>query len=488
MAATCPLLTLPGDVLLNILLFLSLPDILVVGQLCRGLHEYTLNSDYLWHQLLRKDPSNLPLDVEPYVDQADIPATMLQKVVTRGLRLDHNWRRSNPRIKALIRIGGMDNVSQMQLIGSDWLVVLRRSPSSLSVWRVVDTKRAFRTAFIDLPDSTVPLKFAATMHRQCRELSIALISATKSGTLLSAYSIPLNPQVDDSSAATFNLASPRVICNICRPETDGQFYEVHIHSHLIAVGIHSVLPPVYRILFINSLTAVQCLVDPEWPEQVTQFHFKVYPRHLVLTGVRSQSTLVVRIHDLPPAMSRSATANSSSLLESVSLIESLAAPVAEYESPTISDLDYTLCADSTRNVSHISSISFHSLIRRADDYIFHFPLVCGAKWLEGSAGTGKPSFIHRFSTHTSASAEIVCLGETGSRAVWLERRWTSDEYTLMKGTFSPNRGNPVVVEPLLARHLALPFELRMCQALAFEESTGRVCVAVHSGELYILEF
>jgi len=225
-------------------------------------------------------------------------------------------------------------------------------------------------------------------------------------------------------------------------------------------------------------------------QQVTHFHFKLYSRRLVLTGVRGQSTLVVRIHDLPAAMSRSATTNSSLL--SVCLIESLAAPVAEYETPMISDLDYTLCADSMHNVSHISSISFHSLIRRADDYIFHFPLdqprsVC-AKWLEGGAGIRKPSFMHRFSTHPSASAEIVCLGETGSRAVWLERRWTGDEYTLMKGTFSPNRGNPVIVEPLLARHLALPFELRMCQALAFKESTGRVCVAVHSGDLYILEF
>ncbi|KAJ7170664.1 hypothetical protein C8R43DRAFT_980378 [Mycena crocata] len=457
-----PLLALPIDILVSILLLLRAEDVLVVSQICRVLHDLALN-DYVWHQLsLPQVISDLPLDLEPYVDRRNLPGPALKAIVTRALRVDHNWRRPNPRIKKLTRLVDTlpDNVLQMQFVGSRWLVILRRS--SLFIWRVADsdTKQAYRAACIDITRPVVPLKFAAAMQRGGREILIALISSTASGTTLSAYSVFVRHD-------GFSLPAPRSMCSIYKPKSEGQFHEIHLCGHTIAAAIpqfvNSVLSPTaYRILFVNALTGVQSLVDPGLPEQFTQLHFKLYANQLVLVGVRNQTTLVVRTHDLPVKAT------------------SLTPPTAEYETQTICDLDCHLSADSTHNLSHISSISFHSLVRRADDYIFHFPL-------GGGTGT-KPSCVYRFSTHTSASAEIVCLGETGCRAVWLERRWTSDEYTLMKATFSPHGRKPVVVEPLLARHLALPFELHMCQSLAFEESTGRVCLAVHTGELYILEF
>jgi hypothetical protein len=332
-----------------------------------------------------------------------------------------------------------------------------------------------------------------------KEILVALISATMSGTMLCAYSAYLN-----DSAGAVALQSPHTVCDIYRPGSEGQFYEVHVCGHIIAAGIpqmvnSELIPAAYRLLFINSVTGVQCLVDPKLPEvsintlfivdrplifqQFTQLHFKVYPRRLVLTSIRNDSTLVVRVHDLPAAVSNITTPSS----EPIILLESLPTPNAEYESPAISDVDYHLSADSTRSIPHISSISFHSLVRTADDYIFHFPLDRPPRHLHDT-GPAKPSFVGPFNTHASASAELVCLGETGSRAVWLERRWTSDEYTLMKASFSPDGTNPVVVEPLLARGSALPFELHMCQSLAFEEATGRVCLAIYTGELYILQF
>ncbi|KAJ7707735.1 hypothetical protein B0H17DRAFT_1033761 [Mycena rosella] len=472
------LLHVPEDVLLNILLLLRPEDVLIVSQICRLLHQFTLDS-YLWHRL--SSDLDLPLDIEPYVDRNDLPGPTLQAIVTHALRLDHNWRRHNPRIKKLTRLVDLDHVSQMQFIGSHWLVILRRSPvaASLAVWRVGNTKQPYCAASLDIPISSVPLKFSATMQRGCREVLIAFISSTGSGTLLNAYSLFLKPQLDDD----FGLPSPRAICSIYRPESEGQFYEVRVLGHIVAAGIpqfvnYILSPSAYRLLFVNTLTGQQCLVDPKLPDQFAQLHFKLYRRQLVLAGVRKQSTLLIRIHDLPDTVLND---NARKLLVSTGLI-ALAPPNTEYETPT-TDFDYELSADSTRNLSHISAISFHSLVRRADDYVFHFPLD-----RVGPGGPGKPSFIHPFNTHASASAEIVCLGETGRRAVWLERRWTSDEYTLMKATFSPKGNKPVVVEPLLARNLALPFELHMCQCLAFDECTGRVCLALHTGELCMLEF
>ncbi|KAJ6531769.1 hypothetical protein B0H19DRAFT_1188469 [Mycena capillaripes] len=488
------LLCLPQDILLGILLFLCPEDLLVLSQTCRTLHEYT-STDYLWHQLATQ---HLPLDIEPYVDRNHLPGPILKAIVTRALRVDHNWRRPDPQIRKLTRLAvGLDNVSQMHFIGSHWLVVLRRSPPSLSVWRV-DSEQPYRAAFINLLHHTgfaIPLKFAAIVQKGCSEVLIALISepsaSQRSGTILSAYSVALKSHLD---TGTFAPPSPHAILNLHRPESEGRFYEIHVCGDIIAVGIlqfvnHVLSPAGYRILFINSVTGIQCLIDPEAPAQLTQLHFKVYSRQFVLAGICNQSTIFVRTYDLPAAMLKPASPNSS-LPEPTILVEPLTTPNAEYESPAISDVDYWhLSADSTHNISHISSISFHSLAQRAKDYIFYFPLDrTPCRLDEDEIVVGKPSFVCPFNTHPTASAEMVCLGETGSRAVWLQHGWTNDEYTLMKAAFSPNGKEPAVVQPLLARHLALPFELHRCQSLAFEESTGRVCLAVHTGELYMLQF
>lgn len=232
-------------------------------QTCRVLHEFTLN-DYVWHRLA--DESDLPLDIEPYVDRKNLPGRTLKAIITNALRVDHNWRRPNSRINKLTRLDS-DNiiVRQMQFIGSQWLLVLRRSASAapLSVWRV-DGTQAYRAALLDIPVLSVPLKFSATMQRGSKEALIAVISSTKSGTLLSAYSVPLKSEIDDA----FALPSP-VAPFAIYPDSKGRFYEVHVCGIIIAVAIffNGVLDPsAYRILFINSVTGVQSLVDPRLPE------------------------------------------------------------------------------------------------------------------------------------------------------------------------------------------------------------------------------
>lgn len=93
---------------------------------------------------------------------------------------------------------------------------------------------------------------------------------------------------------------------------------------------------------------------------------------------------------------------------------------------------------------------------------------------------------HKFPMSRGTSAEIVCLGKTGRRVIWLERKWDTDEFRLMKTTLDP--GQPLArVDMLLAKHLALPFRPQACSSLGFDEGSGRVCLGLHTGELYILE-
>ncbi|KAF7327747.1 F-box domain-containing protein [Mycena kentingensis (nom. inval.)] len=437
------LLALPLDILHTIAVELDAPSILNLAQTCRVLHAYVLTADYIWHRLHNSNP--LPLNIEPYADVAQMPAAACKAATCHALRVDQNWRRVNPSIRQMTRIPDMDNVSQMQLIGSSLLVVLRRFPASISIWRVTH-KRAQRVAFLDLPDASVPLKFAATIQND--EVLVALISAMKSGAQLTAYSVAL------SDETSFSPAALKQACNIV--SKDSVFYEVHVYAHLIAVGIHSTTNP--RIMLVNALTRAQCTMNPHLPEGVTQLHLKLVGGatcQLVLTGILNQS-LLIRVHDLPEDG-----------------VNDLASPCTEYRSPVITDFaDYTLCVDSTHPFKQISALSFHTLTSRApDDYYLRFP-------------KEKACIVHRFATHTSASAEIVCLGETGTRAVWLERRWANDQYTLMKAVFGAEEWS---VQPLLGRHLALPFELEKCQCLAFDEATGQVSIAFHR-EIYVLGF
>ncbi|KAJ7284971.1 hypothetical protein C8J57DRAFT_1497839 [Mycena rebaudengoi] len=489
-----PLLSLPADVLISVLIIIRPQDVLSVSQTCRVLHAFASN-DYIWHQL----PHDLPMEISPHCDRNNLPGVVLQAIFTRALRVEDNWRKSVSRIRKMTRIVESDTVSQMQFLGSQWLVTMRRSPSGavISVWRIAGAEQVFRAAVVDLPSGpAIPLKFAVSMQPGCREILIAVIMSQGLETSLCVYSAALKGQDHDG------IPPPRLMYStggrsegLFRGVHDiiarSLFHEVHVNGHIIAVGIpkfaNNVLcPAAYRILFINCLTGAQCLVDPQVSEHVAHLHLKLYSHCIVVAGVRNRTTLVVRIHDLPACMRDTPEADLKLVpILSPHSVEFLPRHIAEYETPTIPELEYSFSADSTsRSISNVSSISFHSFTTNREDYVFHFPLNHSRQEPPGNT----PSFVCQFRTPSSSSAELVCLGETGRRAVWLERTWTTDEYTLMKASFSPMEGEPVVVAPLLPKHLALPFELHRCQTLAFDEPTGRVCLAMHTGELHMLEF
>lgn len=163
-------------------------------------------------------------------------------------------------------------------------------------------------------------------------------------------------------------------------------------------------------------------------------------------------------------------------------VSSLGPLIAEYSSRISTEFDFYLAAGAALETpSHISSLLFHSAFHQhtGKGYTFHYPSN-PARHLT----VGVP--MQKFLTPVSASPDLVTLGGSGRRAVWRERRWDTDEYRFMKGAFLPIGESPLV-EELLPRHLALPFDPQTCQSLAFDEATGRVCLGFHTGELYILD-
>ncbi|KAL1668155.1 hypothetical protein GGF50DRAFT_97077 [Schizophyllum commune] len=149
--------------------------------------------------------------------------------------------------------------------------------------------------------------------------------------------------------------------------------------------------------------------------------------------------------------------------------------------------------------------------------------------------------VQTFRMDPLVGLDAVCLGRTGRRAVWLERNWENDIFALVKADFgapagqgfgatatdgktvgaggksissdvdgkmvssnadgrtiSPDTNSSAnqttaekrqpVIAPLLPPHLALPFEAHACQSLAFDEAKGRVCLAMHTGDVYVVDF
>ena len=194
--------------------------------------------------------------------------------------------------------------------------------------------------------------------------------------------------------------------------------------------------------------------------------FRLFPGTLVVTGLH-QGNLVCQKYNLM----RLNFANPFEVAES-----RLAPPAEDLVSPVkVSSLgaaDYRLSADSfSTSLSSMIALTYNQ--PSASRHIHRFSL-------SGTQVTTQklPS--------SDATIDIICIGHTGRRAVWLERRWNTetDAFILMKGSF----GWPPLVAPLVPPHVALPFEFHACQSLAFDEATGRVCVALHTGDIYLLDF
>jgi len=305
---------------------------------------------------------------------------------------------------------------------------------------------------------------------------------------LRVYSVAL---VDVEDVNPLNT-SFRLLWSTSRPQGQGSFYEARVSGNIVATAIARFAgptdPPTHQILLVNTLTGAQLIVDPELPEALTQLHLELCSERIIMTGVRNWvrnlNSVIVRVHDLPRAILDPPDKLGEPIPDVGASV--LGPPVAEHETLEIANVDFT---PPSAPLSHnptflplISSSSYQPVgnVRRSGAYMFYFPL--------DQDGEIR---MRRFHVADRASADFMCLGQTGRRAIWLEHRWEhgweADEFFLMKGSFSPDVDKEPVVAPLLPRHLALPFELHTCQSLAFEEASGLICLGLHTGELYILE-
>lgn len=221
-------------------------------------------------------------------------------------------------------------------------------------------------------------------------------------------------------------------------------------------------------------------------------HFRIGKKFLVVSFIR-QKKLVLRVHDLANIIQQ--------LLSCQKTAEPLPVGEAsvEHETPSLpfdtslinSLVDYLLSAETLgSDLTHIVSLSFHEGQHGSPGsaYVFRFPL--------GREFTGQHVSVRKFSTRayyaTVETAQMPCFGNSGRRAVWLEHQWDDtqtyvDQYFLMKATFPSDPEERATIGPLLDRSIALPFEMHTCRSIAFHEATGRICLGLHTGDLYLMQ-
>jgi hypothetical protein len=218
----------------------------------------------------------------------------------------------------------------------------------------------------------------------------------------------------------------------------------------------------------------------------------VYPSCFVLVGVEQGTTLMARTYALPSVMllrgnqrpSEQETVVGSSDCPVFHDGSLLATKMELFCSPK--DFDFHVSAGD-RASGNLSIVAFDEFRReQMRGYVFRVAFQDLMQVHSGEVSPVQSTLtVQHFNVPAKTSVDKVCLGKTGRRAIWLQRHWDTDEFDVMKGSFS----GPPKVGALFPRHLAFPFgPLHACQSLAFDEATGRVAISLLTGQLYVVDY
>ncbi|TFK40343.1 hypothetical protein BDQ12DRAFT_680778 [Crucibulum laeve] len=487
------LLDLPQDVLLTIYASLSPQDILALKQTCRGLHAFGC-VDYVWHQL----KVDLPLDLPaiPELDVNAVPAATLQRSIMNALRLDDNWRRRQPCLKNMWKIPNSELIYQAQFVGTKLLVILSRNTRTinkiqahLSVWRL-PTSRCTQPLRIATIECVPGARFSLAIQKGGENALVIVFGAgVVSFKGVGIYSL----NIQDAEDA--DLPDPDVLKlkAICPSPIEGIIGTTYMSGHMVAIMVarYPAGTRRYQILLINTLTNYKTILDiPRHYLEFNQMQLRLFP----------EAIAIITYNDRAPGIDISVRAFSAGILSTKihpqSNLSSLSIPeepwgeaISEYKLTSMPSF-FDLCISpesATRADDKLSLMVFYRQPRGAptipwDGAIFRFPL--SFKRQSKPIIISKP--VHQFKLPRHTQPDIVCVGKTGHRGIWTERRWDSDEYWLKRVSI-PLPGEEPVTGDLFSRDITLPFELYTIQSLWFEEATGRVVVALHTGDMFIIE-
>ncbi|KAH6913076.1 hypothetical protein BKA70DRAFT_1261809 [Coprinopsis sp. MPI-PUGE-AT-0042] len=476
------LLDLPEDVVIALCERLQPQDLLALQQTCRGLHAIG-TADYLWHRL----DINVPVDLP--VNRHDVPGRSIQQCAVRALRLEKNWRRNESNVRRLTRIRHVGTVVQLQLIGPSFIAILSRSVglnlvTELTVWRIGNSgspKFPSRITSIELPH-TNDAKFAASYSNQEAIFVVAVEDSRIKQSHLRVFTVSLH---EAENTLDSNSPVPRTIFSETRSHYGEIFFDVQISGSIVVAGLAKrgediASPMTYELLMIDIETGSSSYVG--LPVQgLSRIQLKLYDGLLYTIGVPSgvaTMALVISIHTLPREI-RSNTPDDT-FLPSFATYR-----IGNFPSNFEFYISKEPAVHSSPPLPIVVFYESPSILNRGTIASFAIPHdVKPTKNPE--AQTLSP--LWTFEIPSGSYPDILCVGESGQRLLWLERKWEAEEedyYRIMKAAFNTESG--LSATRVWPNYVALPFQPPTCRAMYLEECTGRMCFALHTEEIYVAE-
>ncbi|PFH52966.1 hypothetical protein AMATHDRAFT_1698 [Amanita thiersii Skay4041] len=440
-------------------------------QACRVLHAFVC-SDYVWHRI----SIDVPIDILPDVNIVSLPSSILQPIIIKALRLDDNWRKREPDVRYIMLspvwvLNQSATIGQLQFIGKNHVLSLSRCyhHHELSFWS------------LEQPLCTQPNLTIRTMPMI--RFSVTMFSGDSNGVIVflgrdeKLYTISLKTLTKQPSKLPNNLL------------IQGRVSTVETCDHIIATLVAQISPssgsPRYTVVFHNLVSSRSFIYHYPVSSHMCRLQMRLYPSCFVIVQCPEigEGDVLVHVHALPPKIRIN---DSTPLQETTVMTGDECRLLAEHVLSRNPGLCEWFIPDEpvSEFPSHLPLIIFQQLggFTRTIGLVYQIPMNID----ERTAETYHHKPTHTFSTEIETTPQIVCIGKTGLRAVWLDKQFENEGPKLWKATFQT--GMAAAVTPLVAPHQPLPFEARMVSTLRFEEATGRVAVGLWTGAVYILEF
>ncbi|KAK7690697.1 hypothetical protein QCA50_005796 [Cerrena zonata] len=475
---------LPEDILLEIARCLSVQDVLALKQTCRVLHAFG-STEYLWHLLVKH--FDLPIGTP-----SDSPPDELQRQTIKAIKLERNWRRDLPVIKGSEMILGPNRepFAHMELLREGkWLLtaqryhrlLMTRITTRMSVWSLANVSHPSRLFHVEISGTYRSSTMALRKNDSFATLVVAFNEDEEE--ILEVHSFPL--RVRPGMLASSSGVIQRLSLPSYPVPGRGVIQDVGLADDIIVItlaifgdegGVS------FHIVLASADKGQPCWVDSKFTQGLNCIRVRLYRGRIFIVGQQGNTT-VVRIHKLPQHI---LSWNSPSLAES---------DVIDI-GPVESNYVYTLPKGmiSMTDELHVPR-QFHKTIP-----IVMFDVVgavirstriqssgCAISFPYDLRGNAKEGSSTVLPCPDATSQQLAQIGATGYRMVWLEHDLETGRNRVMR--YSMQTGSRKHLHGVLLPAKAnLPFALNACNALAFDEVSGRLCLAFYDGSLHVLDF
>ncbi|KAI0671758.1 hypothetical protein C8Q78DRAFT_1030750 [Trametes maxima] len=501
---------LPEDILLDVLQYLGVRDVLALRRTCRTLHAFGGN-DYLWHRLIAD--FQLPLDLPYNTQPASLPGEELQRLAIKAIRLDANWQATKTRVRglrALIDDKSGQYVDQMQFLpGGKWLWTAQRAlkreswNTRMSLWSLEDVSASHRVWSTEVPGLFRSCTLVQSSEGECATLVVGVCDHRE---VIEVHNISL----EDAKSSQYGIYPTypsvkskqlQIVPHPRAPLLRPIIHEIAVYDKLLIVTIFALDTGggagSLQILFVNPVTGATKWVDPRFAQSFSFLWVRVWGDYLFLIGEVNED-FVVQVYKIPNPFSTPANGTPPTSPPPIGTNDDsdddeesddyaytdLGPMVAEFKGPTpmaVPGHHIAQVSPATSSPSVAAVMFYHSVHPHSAQLLrFSFDVTTASVKLMDISSKDFP-------IGNESSAQLAQVGALGVRGVWLEHNWETQLNRVMKLAYDPQTCT-TKVGMLLPPDPELPFTPNMCHSLAFDEVSGRLCLGMYDGNVYILDF